>query len=79
MTTTCCKLDGERGGLLLVLLKNFVLFYFLVNTIIVFIALKYDCPKDVIKQEGYWIVFKAIAQLFLGGIILVLIKAAKEF
>lgn len=61
------------------ILKYFLIFYFILNSIIVFIALKYDCPKDLIKEKGCFILIKAIIKLFFGGIIFVLIRAVKEF
>lgn len=60
-------------------IKYFILFYFLLNTIIVFIALKYDCPKYLIEEKGYFVLAKAVVKLFLGGIVFVLVRAIKEF
>lgn len=61
------------------ILKYFLMFYFILNLIIVFIALKYDCPKELVKEKGYFIMVKPIVGLFFGGIVFVLIRAVKEF
>ena len=61
------------------LLKYFILFYFTLNSIIVFIALKYDCPKYLIEEKGYPVLIKAIVELCFGGIVFVLVRAVKEF
>ena len=53
-------LDIYLGGVNMELLKHFILFYFLLNSIIVFIALKYDSPKGVVEQLGWWKLIKAI-------------------
>ena len=61
------------------LLKHFILFYFLLNSIIVFIALKYDTPKGVIEQLGWWKLIKAILKLFFGGMVFLILRAIDEF
>ena len=43
-------------------LKHFIIFYFILNSIIVFLAFKYDCPKD----KGYRIRIKAICYTLFG-------------
>ena len=62
------------GDILVEMLKHFAIFYFMLNLIITFIAIKYDSPKDAIKYHGMFVLVKVVVKLLIGGIVFAILQ-----
>lgn len=60
------------------ILIHFVMFYFLLNAIIIIIAFKYDYSKVHVQEEGYIVLVKPLLKLVFAGVIFAIMMVIDE-
>lgn len=69
-------LGGGMG--LLEILKHFMMFYFLLNVIILILAFRYDYSREYVREKGWTVLIKPVLRLLFGGITFMFIQVIDE-